>query len=107
MAMTEPIRDKKQLKILAAYFLNRRQYRNYYLFIPAAKTERIHLCRKKKKWGGHQSGTGMAHTSRRSLCDRSFRQSKRPCTAKNIRLSRLENRRVTCAYHEYLQSFQL
>jgi integrase len=38
MAMTEPIRDKKQLKILAAYFLDRRQYRNYTLLVIGAYT---------------------------------------------------------------------
>lgn len=33
MAATEPIRDKKQLKRLAGYFLERGQYRNYVLIV--------------------------------------------------------------------------
>ena len=38
MAATEPIRDKKQLKQLADYFLKREQYRNHALVILGAHT---------------------------------------------------------------------
>jgi integrase len=33
MAMTEPIRNKSQVRALANYYLNRRQYRNYCLIL--------------------------------------------------------------------------
>ena len=38
MAATEPIRDKKQLKALADYFLKRGQLRNYTLIIMGTST---------------------------------------------------------------------
>ena len=38
MALTEPIRDKKQLKQLAGYFVGRGQYRNHALLILCAHT---------------------------------------------------------------------
>lgn len=38
MAATEPIRDKKQLKALANYFLKRGQLRNYTLIVMGTST---------------------------------------------------------------------
>ena len=38
MAATEPIRDKKNLKKLADYFISRGQYRNYLLLVVCAHT---------------------------------------------------------------------
>ena len=38
MAATEPIRDKRQIRQLAEYFLKRKQYRNYVLIVLGACT---------------------------------------------------------------------